>query len=122
MSGQQGFYRCHIFCCTNERPAGHPRGCCKEKGAEPLRNYMKARLKELGVEETRVNAAGCLDRCELGPVMVIYPDAVWYTYSSRADIDEIIERHVKGGVPVARLVLDRAQKELTAEQKSESSA
>ncbi len=99
------FYKTHIFCCTNERPAGHPRGCCKERGAEPLRNYMKARLKELGVADTRVNVAGCLDRCELGPVMVIYPDGIWYTYKTKEDVDEIIEQHIKNNQPVARLLL-----------------
>lgn len=111
------FYNTHIFCCTNERPAGHKRGCCKEKGAEDLRNYMKARLKELGVEKTRVNNAGCLDRCELGAVIVIYPEGTWYTYKTRDDVDEIIQSHIIGGVPVARLKLDDAQTELTVEQR-----
>src|SRR5690349_21653830 len=70
------FYASHVFCCTNTRPAGHPRGCCSEKGAEKLRNYMKVRAKELGLRTTRINAAGCLDRCEFGPTMVIYPEGV----------------------------------------------
>src|SRR6266436_6301640 len=87
------FYRTHIFCCTNTRPPGHPRGCCSEKGSEKLRNYMKVRAKELGIVDTRVNAAGCLDRCELGPTMVIYPEGVWYGYRNTADIDEILETH-----------------------------
>jgi (2Fe-2S) ferredoxin len=112
------FYKAHIFCCTNERPPGHKRGCCKEKGAEDLRNYMKARLKEEGIGETRVNTAGCLDRCELGAVMVIYPEGTWYTYASRADVDEIIQSHFKNGTPVARLMLTDGQTELTPEQKA----
>lgn len=99
------FYDRHVFMCTNERPAGHPRGCCKEKGAIKLRNYMKARAKELGAEGVRVNTAGCLDRCELGPVMVIYPEGVWYRYDDMADIDEILTRHVIGGERVDRLML-----------------
>jgi (2Fe-2S) ferredoxin len=104
------FYKTHIFCCTNTRPAGHPRGCCSEKGSEKLRNYMKARAKELGITDTRVNAAGCLDRCELGPTMVIYPEGVWYTYRDTADIDEILEKHVIGGGRVERLMLRPDQK------------
>ena len=56
------YYKAHVFCCTNERPPGHERGCCKEKGAEKLRNYMKSRVKELGLEGVRINNAGCLDR------------------------------------------------------------
>jgi (2Fe-2S) ferredoxin len=104
------FYRTHIFCCTNTRPPGHPRGCCSEKGSEKLRNYMKARAKELGIADTRVNAAGCLDRCELGPTMVIYPEGVWYTYRDTADIDEILTTHVIGGGRVERLMLQPEQK------------
>ena len=99
------YYRAHVFCCTNERPAGHPRGCCKNKDAEALRNYMKARSKALGLEGVRVNIAGCLDRCELGPTMVIYPEGVWYHYRSTEDIDEILQTHVIDGGRVTRLQL-----------------
>ena len=99
------YYRCHVFCCTNERPAGHPRGCCKEKGAEKLRNYMKARAKEFGLDGVRINIAGCLDRCELGPTMVIYPEGVWYSYRTQEDVDEILRTHVVKGGRVGRLLL-----------------
>ena len=99
------YFKKHIFFCTNERPKGHERGCCKEKGAEPLRNYMKARIKELGIENMRVNTAGCLDRCELGPTMVIYPEGVWYSCKTREDIDEVIERHLQRGEIVTQLKL-----------------
>lgn len=117
MKNENHFYKAHIFCCTNERPPGHARGCCKEKGSEALRNYLKARVKELGLEGVRVNNAGCLDRCELGPAMVIYPEGVWYTYRTREDIDEIIETHLKEGKKVSRLLLQNDQKELMPEQK-----
>lgn len=99
------YYRLHVFCCTNERPAGHPRGCCKEKNSVKLRNFMKARAKELGLSDVRVNIAGCLDRCELGPTMVIYPEGVWYSYHSQADVEEILQAHVIGGGRVRRLML-----------------
>jgi len=122
MSDPDPFYRAHVFCCTNERPAGHPRGCCKAKGAEKLRNYMKARAKELGLADVRVNAAGCLDRCELGATMVIYPEGVWYTYASMADVDEILQRHVVEGGRVQRLMLDAEQKELRPEQRPAAAA
>lgn len=112
------FYKFHIFCCTNERPPGHRRGCCKEKGGEALRNYLKARVKEEGIEGARVNASGCLDRCELGPAVVVYPEGVWYTCGSKEDADEIIESHLKNGVPVERLRLEDGQAELTGEQKA----
>lgn len=97
------FYTRHIFCCTNRRPPGHKRGCCAEKDAEPLRDYMKVRVKEIGIAKTRVNAAGCLDRCELGPCMVIYPEGVWYACKTRADVDEVISEHLQHGRVVERL-------------------
>lgn len=111
------FYQTHIFCCNNQRPEGHPRGCCKEKGADDLRNYMKARIKEEGIEGARVNVSGCLDRCELGPVMVIYPEGTWYTFATREDVDQIVTQHLKNGQKVDRLILKNDQKELTPEQK-----
>ena len=74
--------------------------------AMELRNYAKQRTKELriaGEGGVRVNSAGCLDRCSEGPVCVVYPEAVWYTYADRADIDEIVDEHLVNGRPVARL-------------------
>lgn len=105
------FYRIHVFCCINVRPAGHSRGCCSEKGSVRLRNYMKARAKELGLERVRINNSGCLDRCELGPTMVIYPEGVWYTYRSTEDVDEILKSHLIGGARVERLLLHPDQTE-----------
>lgn len=99
------YYRSHVFCCTNRRPDGHKRGSCAGRGAEPLRAYMKARAKELGITGVRINTSGCLDRCELGPVMVIYPEGVWYTYHNQADIDEILTVHLRDGGRVGRLLL-----------------
>lgn len=99
------YYRCHVFCCTNERPPGHKRGCCAAKGAVKLRDYMKARAKEMGLKDVRINSAGCLDRCELGPTVVIYPEGIWYRYDTPADVDEILTTHVKGGGRVERLML-----------------
>ena len=101
----QPYYRLHVFCCTNMRPAGHARGSCAEKGAEKLRNYLKARVKELGLSGVRINTAGCLDRCELGPVLVIYPEGVWYNYRTQADLDEILATHLQKGARVHRLLL-----------------
>ena len=107
---QDLLYETHVFCCANVRPHGHPRGCCSARGSVELREYMKARAKELGLTKTRINISGCLERCELGPSMVIYPEAVWYTYANRADVDEILERHIIGGERVERLILDADQR------------
>jgi (2Fe-2S) ferredoxin len=100
------YYAKHLFFCCNQRDAADPRGCCSAKGSVELRDYAKSRVKALGLAgegKTRVNQAGCLDRCEEGPCLVVYPDAVWYTYVDRSDIDEIIEEHVKHGRVVERL-------------------
>ena len=101
------FFDAHLFVCTNRRPDGHRRGSCAARGSEPLRDYMKARAKELGIPNIRVNSAGCLDRCELGPCLVIYPEGVWYKIETRADVDAVLETHVMGGGRVERLMLDR---------------
>ncbi len=105
------YYARHVFCCTNVRPEGHPRGCCSAKGSVQLRNYMKARAKEMGLDGVRINVSGCLDRCELGPTMVIYPEGVWYTYRTPEDVDEILETHVRRGGRVRRLMLHPDQTE-----------
>jgi (2Fe-2S) ferredoxin len=99
-----GFYRHHVFFCTNQRAA--PEACCECHGASELQKYAKDRIKALGLNgagKVRINRAGCLDRCEEGPVLVVYPEEIWYTYVDRSDIDEIIERHIVGGEPVERL-------------------
>jgi (2Fe-2S) ferredoxin len=103
------FYQAHVFVCQNERPVGHERGCCNTKGATKLRNYMKIRAKELGLPMTRINTAGCLDRCELGPVMVIYPEGTWYRYETMEDVDAILNDHLVGGKVVERLRLSPGQ-------------
>ena len=98
------YYKHHVFFCLNERKA--PENCCACHGAEEMRSYAKQRIKELklnGEGRVRINQAGCLDRCEEGPCVVVYPDAVWYTYVDRADVDEIIEEHLQNGKVVERL-------------------
>lgn len=99
------FFDAHVFACVNQRPEGHPRGCCKSKGADALRGYMKVRVKELGLDRVRVNQSMCLDRCEFGPTLVIYPEGIWYAPKTTEDIDEIVERHLLKGERVARLML-----------------
>jgi len=99
------FYAAHLFVCCNRRPDGHPRGSCAAKGSEALRDYMKSRAKAMGLKRVRVNLAGCLDRCELGPCMVIYPEGVWYKIETESDVDKVLEGHVRDGGQVAHLKL-----------------
>jgi len=95
----------HLFVCTNRRPDGHKRGSCAERGSEALRDYMKVRVKELGIRRVRVNTAGCLDRCELGPCVVIYPEGVWYKITTREDVDRVLSEHVRDGGRAQDLML-----------------
>lgn len=99
------FYECHVFMCTNERIEKHPRGSCARKDSVALRDYMKARAKDMGLDRVRIDSAGCLDRCELGPSIVIYPDGIWYRAETRADIDEILATHVRDGGRVKHLMM-----------------
>jgi len=100
------YYARHVFFCCNQRDPGA--ACCQNHEADAMRAYCKDRVKErklAGPGKVRVNKAGCLDRCEEGPCVVVYPDAVWYTYVDKSDIDEIIEEHLVHGRVVERLRL-----------------
>jgi (2Fe-2S) ferredoxin len=105
MAETKPYYQFHVFFCTNRRPDGHKSGCCASKGSEELRNYMKKRAKQLDVKETRINSAGCIDRCAEGPVVVIYPEGIWYSPKNEVDIDEILHEHLQNGKHVTRLIL-----------------
>lgn len=99
------YYERHIFFCLNERKNGEE--CCAQHRAQEAFDRCKMLVKEAGLAgpgQVRVNKAGCLDRCAAGPVAVVYPEGVWYTYVDAQDIDEIVETHLKGGKVVERLV------------------
>jgi (2Fe-2S) ferredoxin len=99
-------YERHIFVCTNERPPENARGSCTGRGSHAVRDAFKAEVKRAGLAgRVRVNTAGCMDQCEHGPTVVVYPDAVWYGFVNANDVPEIVERHIARGEPVARLML-----------------
>src|SRR5437879_12610297 len=101
-----GRFERHIFVCANVRDASSPRGCCDPAGQAELQKALKAKIAERGLKgKVRANKSGCLDQCEHGQTVVVYPDAVWYGRVKADDIDEIIESHIIGGKPVDRLVL-----------------
>jgi (2Fe-2S) ferredoxin len=94
----------HIFVCENKRPDGHPRGCCSDKNSEEIRTIFKSRIKELGLNSSvRANATGCLDMCEHGVTIVIYPEQVWYGNVTLDDVEEIIQEHILKNNLVERL-------------------
>jgi (2Fe-2S) ferredoxin len=99
------YYKRHIFFCLNQRSNGE--ACCAEHHAEAAFERCKSQVKAAGLAgpgQVRVNKAGCLDRCAAGPVLVVYPEAVWYSYVDESDIDEIVESHLKNGQVVERLL------------------
>jgi (2Fe-2S) ferredoxin len=96
----------HIFICTNQRPEGHPRGSCDAAGREELQKSFKKKLAEHGIgHRVRANKAGCLDQCEHGPTVAIYPEAIWYGSVRESDVEEIVTSHILGGRPVERLII-----------------
>ena len=101
------YYKHHVFVCTNNREDG--KAACEQHKAQEMRDYMKQRSKELGLVgcgDVRINSAGCLNRCKLGPVLVIYPEETWYTFVDKEDVDEIIDEHLVKGNIVERLLVD----------------
>jgi (2Fe-2S) ferredoxin len=94
-------YKYHVFFCTHERKEGT--ACCEQHHASDLRSYAKQRVKDLKLKQIRINNAGCLSRCGLGPILVIYPEGTWYQYKTKADIDEIITSHLQNDTIVERL-------------------
>ena len=98
------YYKHHVFFCLNRRDP--PEQCCANHNAEAMKDHAKKRVKTLGIKGeggVRINSAGCLDRCELGPCIVVYPEGTWYTYVDEKDIDEIIDEHLVKGRVVERL-------------------
>lgn len=99
------YFKRHIFFCLNERASNE--ACCAQHDAQAAFDHCKKRVKALGLAgpgQVRVNKAGCLDRCSAGPLAVVYPEGVWYTYLDQQDIDEIVERHLQNGQVVERLL------------------
>ncbi|MBL8328245.1 MAG: (2Fe-2S) ferredoxin domain-containing protein [Rubrivivax sp.] len=100
------YYKHHIFFCLNQRDNNET--ACAQHDSQGAFEHCKSRVKAAGAHGAggvRVNKAGCLDRCAGGPVAVVYPEGVWYTYVDKADIDEIVQSHLIEGRPVERLRL-----------------
>lgn len=100
------YYQHHIFFCLNERKNGE--NCCAQHLAQAGFDRCKQRVREAGLDgvgKVRVNKSGCLERCAAGPVAVVYPEGVWYSFVDQSDIDEIVDSHLKNGKVVERLLV-----------------
>lgn len=102
---EPAYFRHHIFFCLNQRENGE--ACCADHGAQAAFDHCKSLVKAKGLAgpgKVRVNKAGCMDRCQGGPIAVVYPEGVWYTYVDQKDIEEIVESHLQNGKVVERLL------------------
>ena len=100
-------YGIHVFVCENQRVDGHPRGCCAARGGAQVRVWLKEAMNRHGLMAgNRANGAGCLDYCEQGPCLVVYPEGVWYSAQTREDVEEIVTEHLRDGRIVERLRLE----------------
>ena len=96
----------HILVCGNVREAGHKRGCCDPDGNQALREAFKKELKAAGSGMlVRANHAGCLDQCEHGPTVVIYPMGIWYGRVTIADVPRIVAATIRAGEVVHDLAI-----------------
>ncbi len=94
----------HIFVCHNLRPEGAPRPSCTADGRSDLHAELQQKAKAAGLgNRVRINKSGCLDQCEHGPMVVVYPDGVWYGNVRPEDATAIVNEHLVGGCPVERL-------------------
>jgi len=98
-----GFER-HVFVCHNVRPVDAPRPSCSTDGKSELHTQLNQLVKAAGLSgKVRINKSGCLDQCEHGPTVVVYPEGVWYGHVQPSDAAAIVEEHLVGGRPVERL-------------------
>jgi (2Fe-2S) ferredoxin len=98
-------FKHHIFMCFQERPPNHPRGSCGQAGGKPLWEHLMKQVERLRRPDIGIAATGCLGFCGAGPLMVVYPEGIWYQPKSREDIEEIVKQHFEEDAPVERLII-----------------
>ena len=108
-SARKLLYNPHIFVCLDDKEPAPGRGCCADKGVMDIFGHMRMYAKQNGVTGIRINRSSCLDRCELGPVMVIYPEGVWYKVRTKEDAEEIVRTHIMEGGRVDRLLVEPSE-------------
>lgn len=99
-------FTCHLFVCCHQRDPASGRGSCDPTGQEALRDQLQAELRRRGLGPlVRANKSGCLDQCECGPTVVIYPQGIWYGRVTADDVPRIVEETVIGGRIIPELVI-----------------
>jgi len=98
-------FRYHAFCCYQQRPPNHPRGSCGARGAQPLWERLASLIQARQLSKVATVGTGCLGFCNAGPLMVVYPEGIWYQPQTHDDIDEIVQSHFVEGKPVERLIV-----------------
>lgn len=98
-------FRYHAFCCSQQRPPSHPKGSCGARGAGPLWERLAGQIQARQLSRVAMTPTGCLGFCNAGPLMVVYPEGIWYQPTTTEDIDEIVESHFVQGRPVERLIV-----------------
>ncbi len=98
-------FKHHVFICSQQRPPMHPRGSCGAAGAMPLIERLGGKMQALGNPEAALTVTGCMGFCQAGPIIVVYPEGIWYAPKTSEDIDEIVASHLREGTPVERLII-----------------
>jgi len=110
-------YKRHVFVCLNERDVSHPKGCCKHRGSTAIFAFLKSRVSDLGLKDTvRISQAGCMEHCQYGPTVVVYPEAVWYRIQSLEQAKEIMDKHILGGQVVEHLRMELLEDNPSSEE------
>ncbi|HEX9889837.1 MAG TPA: (2Fe-2S) ferredoxin domain-containing protein [Nitriliruptorales bacterium] len=102
-----------VFVCINERPEDHPRGSCIQRGAAGLFNAFRETTGQMGLDDVKVVATGCMEPCMVGPTVMVAPDNVWYGGVTVADVATICQQHLADDEPVELLLIDEPEFELS---------
>ena len=94
----------HVFICTSCRINGQQKGFCHTKGAVGLVEKFIEEIEDRGLsDDVMITNTGCFGICEKGPIIVVYPEGIWYGNVSDGDVERIVDEHFEGGTPVKDL-------------------
>ena len=100
----------HIFICTNQRAPGEKKSCGEACGLELIKEFKKQMKDQNLNSRMRAQKSGCLDACEYGPTVVVYPEGIYYGAVTPKDVNEIVQEHLVNNRPVERLIINFNEK------------